>query len=181
MAKHEDMNAKEPATAEEVLAMHKILRSDPNRYLKIVSGWIDQNPNNANAHYERHMGWMRIGEPHRALADLDRAIELDADPVTYLCRGKVHRHLGRYQDALDDFQRGEALDPKEWNEDSFGPLYQADTHARLGHESEALAYCARLPDAFWTPGLDGAPSGNKQEVAAALQVIAARARSGPAS
>jgi len=157
--------------------MHKILKSDPDRYLRIVNSWIEKNPNSAHAHYSRHLGWMRVGEPRRALADLDKTIELDPDPTSFLSRGKVHRHLGAYEAALDDFQRGEALNPKQWNEDSFGPLYQADTHARLGHEAEALAYCARLPDDFWTPGLDNCPAGGKPEIGAAFRIMAANGRS----
>lgn len=58
----------------------------------------------------------------------------------------------------------------------FGLFYQADTHARLGNESNALAYCARLPDDFWTPGVYDAPGGTKAEVADKLRRIAADAR-----
>ena len=53
---------------------------------------------------------------------------------------------------------------------------QADCHARLGDETTALACCARLPDDFWTPGIEGAPSGGKAEIAATLRSIAAEAR-----
>jgi len=40
----------------------------------------------------------------------------------------------------------------------------------------ALDCCARLPEDFWTPGLDGAPAGNKAEIAAELRRIAAAAQ-----
>jgi len=33
-----------------------------------------------------------------------------------------------------------------------------------------------LPDDFWTPGLDGAPAGDKAQVAEQLRRIAAEAR-----
>jgi hypothetical protein len=46
----------------------------------------------------------------------------------------------------------------------------------VGDEASALDCCARLPDNHWTPGLDGAPAGNKAEVAAELRRIAAEAR-----
>ena len=67
---------KEPATPEEVLELHKILRSDPQRYLQIVNDWIRENPENSHAYYSRHLGLERIGEPRRALEDLNKAIEL---------------------------------------------------------------------------------------------------------
>lgn len=166
----------EPTTPEEVLALHKILRSDPQRYLRIVNEWIQDNPENHHAYFERHFGWMKIGEPLRALGDLNTAIELKPDMVSFMSRGEVYRHLGEYEKALEDFDRGEALDPQQWQEDVFGLYYQADTHARLGNDSAALSCCARLPDDFWTPGIHGAPAGGKAEIADTLRCMAADAQ-----
>lgn len=166
---------REPSTPEEVLALHKILRSDPQRYLRIVNKWIDDNPRNPHAYFERHLGWMKSGEPDRALDDLNKVIELDPDPIAFRSRGEIYRHLGAYKMALEDFRRGEAIDPKQWENDVFGVYYQSDTHARLGNEADALACCARLPDDFWTPGIQGAPAGGKGEIAHELRRIAAEA------
>jgi tetratricopeptide (TPR) repeat protein len=167
---------KEPATPEELSALHKIRRSDPQRYLGIVSQWIAEDPQNADAHFSRHFAWLDVGEPEKALADLNKAIELKPDSMSFLSRGIVYRHLGEYHKALEDYSRGEALDPPQWQADALGLLYQADTHARLGDEAAALAHCSRLPDDFWTPGLDGAPSGDKAQIAKQLRRTAAHAR-----
>jgi tetratricopeptide (TPR) repeat protein len=179
MAKAEkDEMMKEPTTPEELSALHKILSADPQRYLRIVNQWILENPKNAGAYFSRHFGWMDIGEPQRALEDLNKAIEHGAEPssISFLLRGNVYRHLGEYQKALEDYGRGEALDPALWEADVLGLFYQADAHARLGDEGAALAYCARLPDGFWTPGLNGAPAGDKTQIADQLRQIAANAR-----
>jgi tetratricopeptide (TPR) repeat protein len=170
---------KEPTTAEELRALHDILRVDPQRYLRIVNGWIEQNPQNSHAYFSRHSGWMSIGELQRALADLNKVIELRRQPgaMSFMARGEVYRHLGQHKKALEDFDRAETIDPADWQHGIvFGLLYQADSHARLGNEAAALNCCARLPDDFWTPGLNGAPSGNKAEVAEKLRGIAAAAR-----
>jgi tetratricopeptide (TPR) repeat protein len=168
---------KEPATAEETLALHKILRSDPQRYLRIVSEWIQENPENSHAYFSRYLGLMKIGEPRLALEDLNKVIKLKPDLLAFMSRGEVYRHLGEYERALEDFARGEAIDPRQWKEDVvFGLLYQADTYARLGNEEAALGCCARLPDDFWTPGIHGAPGGAKAEIADQLRRIAAEAR-----
>ena len=119
-----------------------------------MTEWIKENPANIHAYFDRHSAWMRLGEPRLALEDLNTVIELarEPDPISFFSRGLVHRHLGQYQKALEDFDRGEAIDPKRWEEDVvFGLLYQADLHARLGNEDSALAYCARLPDDFLDP------------------------------
>ena len=176
---NETESVKEPTTADELLAMHKMLRSDPQRYLRIVNEWINKNPANSHAYFDRHFAWMQMDEPRRALEDLNTAIGLksEPDPMSFWSRGLVYRHLGEYEKALEDFDRGEAINPKRWEEDIvFGLLYQADTHARLGNEASALAYCARLPDDFWTPGVYGAPGGGKAEIADKLRRIAAEAR-----
>jgi hypothetical protein len=40
---------KEPTTPEEVKVLHKLLRSDPQRFLEVVNGWISENPLNPDA------------------------------------------------------------------------------------------------------------------------------------
>ncbi len=170
---------REPTTPQKVLDLHRIRRSDPQRYLQIVNEWIRENPSNHNALFNRYQGWMEIGEPQRAIEDLNKVIELKPSQEAFLCRGNVNRYLGEYQKAIEDFARGEGIDSAEWQDDIvIGLLYQADCHAQLGHEDTALAYCARLPEDFWTPGIGGAPAGDKAEIADELRRIAARARRG---
>ena len=169
-------SVEEPTTPEEVQALHKLLRSDPQRFLEVVNGWINENPLNPHAYFNRHMAWMNMGEPRRALEDLNTVIRLDPEPVAFRSRGQVYRHIGEYQKALEDFGRGESIDPAQWQDDAFGLLYQADCYARLGNEAAALACCARLHDDFWTPGIEGAPSGGKAEIAQKLCQLAADAR-----
>lgn len=173
-----DESMKQPTTPEEVLALHKLRRSDPQQYLRIVNRWIEANPKNSSAYLSRHFVWLALGEPRRALDDLDKVIELEQKPhpISFMSRGDVYRHLGDYEKAIEDYNRGEAIDPKEWQDSAVGPFFQADTYARLGNEAAALACCARLPDDFWTPGFDGTPGGSKTEIADELRRRAARAR-----
>jgi len=167
---------KEPTTEAEEKVLHDIRRTDPQRYLKIVEGWLGENPNSSDAYFGRHFAWMRLGEPRRALDDINEVLELDTHPLAYYGRAEVHKHLGEYQDALDDFALSEAIMPEEWEDLGFGLLSQADCHARLGDEDEALACCARLPEDFWTHGLNDCPAGDKAAVADKLKLIAAEAR-----
>jgi len=170
---------KEPTTPEELLATHKILRSDPQRYLRMVNGWIEENPANLHAYFDRHLVWIKLGEPRRALDDLNKVVEFEStpDPMSLMSRALVYRHLGEYEKALEDFDCAEAINRQGWEKNIvFGVLFQADTHARLGNETAALTCCTRLPDDFWTPGIYGAPGGDKAEVADKLRRIAADAR-----
>ena len=119
---------------------------------------------------------MKLGEPQRALDDLNKVIELELEPVAFTMRGEVYRFLGQYQKAVVDYAHAEALDPDDWQDNRFALLYQADAHAHLGNEAAALACCARLGDDFWTPGMNNTPPGGKAEIAQKLRQIAADAR-----
>jgi len=160
----------------EIKYFMNLLRTNPSGYLNIVNLWIKDNPNDIHAYYDRHFAWLDMGEPQLALEDLNKVVELDGDLIAFMTRGEVYRILGNHDKALEDFARGEALDPEDWEAAQVTLLYQADSHAKLGDEASALACCARLGDDFWTPGLKGAPAGNKAEVAQRLKEIAADAR-----
>jgi tetratricopeptide (TPR) repeat protein len=167
---------KQPATAEEVLAFHKIRQSDPRRALQICSDWIGENPESASAYFSRHQVWLDLGKPTEALGDINRSIELKPRPYAYWARGDIHRLRGDYKDALADYDRAEAFDPDQWERDAMPLLYQADVHARLGDVASALACSARLHDQFWTPGHNDLPAGGKVEIDAELRRRAALAR-----
>jgi tetratricopeptide (TPR) repeat protein len=166
----------EPTTAEEVLALHKIQKADPTRYLEIVNGWLDENPNSPTALFSRHQAWMSVGEPRKALEDLNRSIELEPDRMSFWARGDVHRHLGDYESAIEDYAQGEAMDPERWQADVLPLLHQADAYARHGDQAMAMTYWARLPEDFWTPGHNQLPPGGKSEIAHELRRRAERAR-----
>jgi len=167
---------KEPTTPEEVTSFHEVLRADPERYLRIVNEWIRENPKNDHAYFDRHFAWMELGEPQRALDDLNKVIELAPEPVAFILRGEVYRFLREYEKAVVDYAHAEALDPDDWQDNGFCLLYQADAHAHLGNEAAALACCARLPDDFWTPGMNNTPGGGKAEIAEKLRRIAVDAQ-----
>jgi tetratricopeptide (TPR) repeat protein len=160
----------------ELKTLHNILRYEPERYLEIINNWIKNDPEDIGAYFSRHLAWMQLGQPWKAIADLDKVIAHHGDEIDFMARGGIYRDLGNHKKALEDFAQGEALDPEAWDGHQVGLLYQADSHAKLGDEASALAYCTRLQDDFWTPGLDGAPAGNKSEIAERLKEIAADAR-----
>jgi tetratricopeptide (TPR) repeat protein len=114
---------------------------------------------------------MKLGDPQRALDDINKTIELEPEPVAFTMRGEVYRFLGEYQKAVTGFAHAEALDPDDWQDNGFALLYQADAHAHLGNEAAALACCD-----FWTPGMNDTPPGGKAEIAQKLREIAAAAR-----
>jgi tetratricopeptide (TPR) repeat protein len=144
--------------------------------LDIVTKWIEDNPNHPTAYSDRHQGWIRLGKYENAISDLSKSIKIGAHRFDYFARGKVYRHIGEYRKAIDDFRRGEAMDPDQWRRDAIPLLYQADAYARVGNETKALDCCAKLHDRFWTPGPNGTPPGDKIQIAEELKRRAAAVR-----
>ncbi len=167
---------KEPTTPEEMRNLYRTLQKDPQQYIRITSAWIAENPRNSDAYYDRHFGWMRIGEPRLALDDLNKVIELKPDQIVFASRGSVYRHIGQYQKAIEDFERGDAIDPAAWSANPIALAHQADCYARLGNEAKAIACAERLSDNAYVPGLGQPPAGYKHDILDGLHRIAARAR-----
>jgi hypothetical protein len=67
----------EPNTPEEIFDLHELRRADPRRYLETVNEWLKENPRNFRAYFRRHFVWSDLGEPRRALDDLDKVVELN--------------------------------------------------------------------------------------------------------
>jgi tetratricopeptide (TPR) repeat protein len=167
---------KKPKAIDEIRQMHDILRDAPQRYLQVVNESIAANPNDSQAYFDRHYAWVNLGDPRRALADINKSIELEPKPVSYTCRAQVHRQMGNHRKAIEDYRHIELEIPDLWQEDWLSLLYQADSYAHVGNLADALRCWERLPDDIWTPGPNGAPAGNKAEIQNELLRIAAEAR-----
>jgi tetratricopeptide (TPR) repeat protein len=121
----------------------------------------------AIAAYHVDLGYARFWAKDypAALADLDRAVALDAaQPWTFGYRGRVQRALGRLEAAVADYSQAIALDATEM----LFFLWRAQAYAAAGQHAEAEADCtaglalaggdARLWAergwARWQPGVD---------------------------
>jgi tetratricopeptide (TPR) repeat protein len=161
---------------EGVFDLSGMLESDPEGLVEMMNELIRENPDSPHYHWDRHLAWMALGDPWRALDDINKSIKFGTDPWTYMWRGEVYRYLGDYVAALEDYARIEA--EGLLSSDTVGNwlLCQADCHARLGDEAAALACCARMPDDFVNTDMKNAPAGDKEDIAAELRRLAAEAR-----
>jgi len=76
----------------------------------------------ANGLYRRAKTWAELGQWEPALADVDKAIELnDAAPEYFALRGRILEALGRKDEAAEDRTRAELLD---------GPAFSGGRHGR---------------------------------------------------
>jgi tetratricopeptide (TPR) repeat protein len=161
-------------THNDLTRQYDLLRSDPEKFLEIAQQFVAQNPDDPTGYFTRHRAWTHLGQMELALADLDRSLALEKHYTTYEARGNLLRRMGRYLEAVADFNTSETLDRETWL-GGFGPLFRAECHARLGNLDAALADCATLPDDHWTPGIHEAPAGNKRDVTTRIRWLAAAA------
>jgi tetratricopeptide (TPR) repeat protein len=153
----------------------KFLRREPQKYLALAEQEIRNNPNSAHAYSARYHALSYLGRKEEAFADIEKAISLHPHWVNFDRKAILLRDMGRYADAIAAFDQAEKAGPEEWPF-TWGPLFRADTYAKMGNEAAALADCARLADDHWSPGVYGTPSGDKQKVAAELRRRAAAAK-----
>ena len=153
-----------------------LLRSDPQRYLELAHEVVRQNSEDGHAYFCRHQAHSALGRNDLALADVEKAIALsESHPLLHNARGVVLRELNRHEEAIEEFSRSREIAPEDWAY-IFGALFRAHSHALLGNLHEALADCAALRDDHWTPGLLGAPAGDKKEVTEEIRRLALAAR-----
>jgi tetratricopeptide (TPR) repeat protein len=153
-----------------------LLRSDPQKYLELAHAVVRQNPTDDRAYFCRHQAHSALGQHDLALADIEKTIALrEPHPLLHNARGLVLRELNRHEEAIEEFSRSREIAPEDWAH-IFGALFRAHSHALLGNLAEALADCAALRDDHWTPGLLGAPAGDKNEVTEEIRRLAMAVR-----
>jgi len=159
----------------ELMQFIRLLRTHPEQYLRIAQDDIRQFPDDPGAYVDRHDAWARLGRLDLALADIDKAMSLEDDLGTRLQRAVLLRRMGRYREAIDEFNRCEAIDETAVT----GFIYaveRAECHARLGNLEAALTDCESLREDHWQPFLNGGLGGSKSEITAAARRLAAEAQ-----
>jgi tetratricopeptide (TPR) repeat protein len=120
-------------------AMQRCLRGDAEgglaEWAAVATAW----PALATPYVMRGR-WLGKTDPHAALADLDRAAQLDpTQPTIYFARGQVYREQKDPDRALANYRRAVALDPR--SVDAQHEL--AELLAELGDDAGAVAAYGR--------------------------------------
>ena len=96
---------------------------------------IDKYPGVAYAYTNRGSYYREQGEMQRAITDLNKAVEIEADANNLNQRGIILRKLGRQQEALQDYTRAIEMDPD--NHQAW--LNRGNAYLDLGRLNEALS------------------------------------------
>ncbi len=80
----------------------------------IYSELIEANPEEGRYYTLRASSWWALGEPDKALADFDKAIELGYEqPHAYASRGLFYATSGEHEKAIADYDKALELDPED--------------------------------------------------------------------
>lgn len=143
-------------------------RHDPQKALEINNSYLCDHPDDPDGLFSRFQTLVDLHAYDRALADINRVLEIDPNAGGYSARGQFFHEIGNYQRAIDDLTRSKELDDYGWVT-SLDPHYRADCFARLGHLEEALADCRLISDDHWMPSISGLPGGNKEQFVAEIK------------
>lgn len=111
------------------------LRGDYDRAIQYYTYLLQKKPNLANLHLARGLLYLYLEDLQSSRADLERALQLDADnAMCWLMRGELYEISEEYDRALDYYERAIRLKP-EW-----GLPYadRAGIHRRYGNLQQAL-------------------------------------------
>jgi eukaryotic-like serine/threonine-protein kinase len=86
-------------------------RGDPRKGIELFTGLIKDMPDRIELYLLRATCYQQVKEYNKALADYNKAIELDASqPGFFVGRGKVYEEKGQFEQALADFSKALELD-----------------------------------------------------------------------
>jgi tetratricopeptide (TPR) repeat protein len=157
-------------------AFEHIRRKNPQRSLEICERYIRDHPDDPNGYYSRFQAFSDLGENDKALADINKVLELDPNHGGYSSRAIFFHNIGNYERAIEDSTFARGLDNEAW-EGSLDARFRADSYARLGLIEEALADCEYFSEELLIPpGVMGLPGGTKQEFIGEIKRRAAAAQ-----
>ena len=107
---------------------------------------IELNPNYALAYYNRgRVHWRNGRKGDLALADLTRAIELDARlPFAFSVRADIYAEMGKHADAISDFTRVIEVEPRS----SGAYVSRSRSYIETGDFDKALSDANRAIELF---------------------------------
>ena len=110
--------------------------ADFERAIRLYDGFIERNPNHAEAHYKRAVAFNALGKLESALSDYERAITLNPRHGYAFCnRGSVLERMDRKEDAVRSYDAALVIDPN----DHLAHYNRGTVLKQLGRPLEALA------------------------------------------
>jgi predicted O-linked N-acetylglucosamine transferase (SPINDLY family) len=118
-----------------VNATSAIQLGDYQHAVRLYDGFIERNPDHADAHYKRAVAFNALGKLQSALSDYERAIALNPRHAYAFCnRGSVLERMDRKEDAVRSYDAALAIDPK----DHLAHYNRGTVLKQLGRPLEAL-------------------------------------------
>jgi tetratricopeptide (TPR) repeat protein len=122
-----------PERWQELLATRNSKKLDP--LIAAYQAAIDRDPEEVTGYNNRAVFYRGLYRYEDALKDAGRAVELADDAASRLQRGSLYAQIGKFDEAIADFDAALAEDPA--NDSAIA--YKAETLRRMGRGDEAIA------------------------------------------
>jgi tetratricopeptide (TPR) repeat protein len=152
----------------------RLLRTHPEQYLRIAEEAIRKYPDDAEGYEHCADYYIEMEQYDEALRHLDRALAVCDIPTTRFKRATVLSRMGRYHDALAEFDRCGPEGERSYNTIMYA--CRATCHAYLGNVEAALAECAKISDDHCMPGVFGQFGGTKAQIIEQVRRVAGAVR-----
>lgn len=125
------------------------LRGDYERAAQMYTAEIERQPGNVNHYITRGGCYLVMGQKERALADIERALKLDAKHLLAVeLRGEIFLLEKQYDEALECFDKAQALNPN-WPVSYFDraslQLERGEYQSALEGFNKAVSLQSRMP------------------------------------
>ena len=89
-----------------VLTASVVVAATPQERVQQYTQQIQNNPNDAEAYYNRGLAYRHLNQYERAITDYTKAIQLNPNlAAVYYNRGVAYENLGQYERAIQDFSQ----------------------------------------------------------------------------
>jgi tetratricopeptide (TPR) repeat protein len=129
-------------------AVAALYSADHQRAVDLYTRFIEKNPRDAAAHHNRALAYENFGRNDAALADYERAIELEGLPYQRTNYARLLHELGRKDEALREVRLALEGDPNDaWAHRVLARFLESEEpETALGHCEQAVRYALHDED-----------------------------------
>lgn len=159
---------------EDIRQYIRLLRTHPAQYLRIAEDMIRRKPDDVEGYDHCATYYIEMEQYEEALRHLDKALAVWDISTFRFKRATVLSRMGRYQDALAEFERCGPEGERSYNTIMYA--CRATCHANVGNLEAALAECAKIHDDHCMPAVFGQFGGSKAQIIEQARRVAGAAR-----
>lgn len=133
--------------------------------VRACEAWIEEHPTDPRGFSLLGHFHMAMRQPNLALTFFERAKALGLrHPAIHLGCGETLMALGRFDDAIGEFERAKDLDNRDRILEYTPHFLIAECHRRMNRVQQCIDCCDQIPDEFNCSGFEGQAKASKATI-----------------